>query len=76
MSFETNTLRVITLLDPNEGDMYNDLVDEDAWIFIINNIYNITRHGEDYVTPTIDGEMIWRSVNSYGTDLEYAMERW
>jgi hypothetical protein len=31
---------------------------------IIENIYNITRHREDYINPTVDGEMSWRSVCS------------
>jgi hypothetical protein len=30
MSFETDTLHVIVPLDPNEGDIYNELVNEDA----------------------------------------------
>jgi hypothetical protein len=38
MSFETDTLRVITSLDPNEGDRYNELVDGDARSFVIENI--------------------------------------
>jgi hypothetical protein len=28
MSFETDTLRMTTPLDPNEGDIYNEKVDE------------------------------------------------
>jgi hypothetical protein len=44
MSFETDTLHVITPLDPNEGDRYNEPVDEDAWRSIIENIYKITGH--------------------------------
>jgi hypothetical protein len=42
MSFETYNLHVITSLDPNEGDMYNEPVNEDAHSSIIENIYNIT----------------------------------
>jgi hypothetical protein len=30
MSFETDTLHVIAPLDPNEGDRYNDPMNEDA----------------------------------------------
>jgi hypothetical protein len=76
MSFETDTLRIIAPLDPNEGDIYNDPVNEDAQSSIIENIYNITGHMEDYVNPTVDGELSWRSVCSYDTDSEDAMERW
>jgi hypothetical protein len=30
MSFEIDTLHIIAPLDPNEGDMYNEPVNEDA----------------------------------------------
>jgi hypothetical protein len=30
MSFETNTLHVVVPLNPYKGDIYNELVDEDA----------------------------------------------
>jgi hypothetical protein len=33
-------------------------------------------HREDYVNPTTDGELSWRSVHSYDTDSEDAMDRW
>jgi len=76
MLFETNTLRMITPLYPNEGDRYNELVDEDAWSSIIKNIYNIIGHKEDYINPTAYGELSWQSVKSYDTDSEDSMERW
>jgi hypothetical protein len=50
-------------------------VNEDVQSFVIENIYRITRHMEDYVNPTVYGELIWQSVNSYDTNLEEAMER-
>jgi hypothetical protein len=76
MSFETDTLRMVTPLDPYEGDIYNEPVDEDAWSSTIENIYKITGYREDYINPTTDGELSWRSVKSYDTDSEDAMERW
>ena len=57
ISFDTDTLHVITPLGPNEGDRYNELVDEDAWSSIIENIYKITRCKEYYINPTVDGEL-------------------
>jgi len=57
MSFETDTLRMTTPLDPNEGDIYNEKVDGYVWSSVIENIYNITMCGEYYVNPTKDGEM-------------------
>jgi hypothetical protein len=41
MSFETDTLHIIAPLDPNEGDRYNEPMNEDVEL-IIENIYQIT----------------------------------
>jgi hypothetical protein len=49
---------------------------EDAHKSIIENIYQITGHREDYINPTVDGEIRWRSVKSYDIDSEDVMERW
>jgi hypothetical protein len=57
MSFEMDTLRMTTPRDLNEGDTYNELVDEDAQRFFIEKIYNISMHKEDYINPIIDGEL-------------------
>jgi hypothetical protein len=67
---------VITPLDPNEGDRYNEPVGEDAWTYIIENIYKITRPKEDYVNPLVDGELRWRRMKSYDIDSYDSMERW
>ena len=63
-------------LDPNEGDNYNERVNVDAYRSVIENIYHITGHREDYINPSTDGEMIWRLVKSYDTDSKDSMERW
>jgi hypothetical protein len=39
MSFETNPLWVIVPLYPNEGNIYNELINEDSHSSIIENIY-------------------------------------
>jgi hypothetical protein len=41
MLFKTSTLYMNTPLDTNEWDIHNDMVYEDAWISVIENIYNI-----------------------------------
>jgi hypothetical protein len=63
-------------LDPNEGDMYNENVNEDAQSSTIENLYNIMGCKEDYVNPIAYGELSWRSVLSYDTGSEDSMERW
>jgi hypothetical protein len=69
MSFEIDTLHVVSPLDPYEGYRYNDPINEEAWILVIKNIYKITRCNDDYINPTVDGELSWRSVKSYDTVL-------
>jgi hypothetical protein len=63
-------------LDPNEGDIHNEPINEDEYISIIKKLYNIIWHREDYVNPTFDGELRWRSICSYDTYLEEAMDIW
>jgi len=46
---------MITPLDPNEGDIYNDSINEDEHNFVIENIYNIKGWREYYINPTNDG---------------------
>jgi hypothetical protein len=70
MIFEAENLRVIAPLDPMTGKRYiepsrgND----------INNLYNMTTQMDDYVNPTADGVLSWRSINSCALDLEEGLE--
>jgi hypothetical protein len=63
ISFKTDTQCVISPLYPNEGDWYNESVDEDAQILVIKNIYKIIGNHKYYVNPMMDGELSWRSVS-------------
>jgi hypothetical protein len=76
MSFETNTLCVVTSLFPYDDDWYNDPMDKDAQISGIENIYKIMGCREGYIIPTIDGDLRWRSFKSYDIDSEDSMEKW
>jgi len=76
MSFEMGNLCIIAPSDLTEGGKYNKPVNEKVQSLIIENIYNIIGCKEDYVNPTTDGELSWRSVCSYDMDLEDAMTRW
>jgi hypothetical protein len=64
---------VIAPLDPYEGDIYNEMIDEDVQSSIIENIYNIMGCREYYFNPTTNGELSWRSVKSHDYDLDDAM---
>jgi hypothetical protein len=63
-------------LDPYEGDRYNEPVDEDAQSSIMENIYNIMGHREDYINPIATRELSWRGVKSYDMDSKDSMKRW
>ena len=49
---------------------------EDARSIKIGNIYNVTGRREDYINPMTDGELNWRSICSFDTDSDEALERW
>jgi hypothetical protein len=68
MSFEIDTFHVIVPLDPNDGDKYNEPINEYSQRLIIKNIYNITGCKDNNVNPTADGKLSWRSVYSYDMD--------
>jgi hypothetical protein len=76
MSFETDTMRVVAPLDPYESNRYNEPVNEEVQSSAIENIYKVTGHREDYINPTANRELSWRSVNSYDTNYENALDRW
>jgi hypothetical protein len=76
MSFEIDTLCVIAPLDPNEGDIYNELINEDAQSLIIREYIQHHRMQGGLCESDNDGELSWRSVHSYDTDSEDAMTRW
>jgi hypothetical protein len=68
MTFKLGEYRVIAPLDPSEGDMfvepnYLDLEE-------INQLYITTAREEDYVNPTTDGVLSWRSITSCVLDLD------
>jgi len=54
MLFEIDTFHLVTPLDPYEGDIYNEPMDEYAQSPTIENVYKITRCMEDYTNPTTD----------------------
>lgn len=75
MPFEIDMLCMIAPLYLNESVRYNEIVNEDVQSSIIENIYQITGRREDYINSIIDGELSWRSVKSYNTNSEDAIER-
>ena len=60
MIFELGELNVTTPLDPREVIRYIELAKGNE----IDNLYNMTTRMDDYVNPTTDDALSWRSINS------------
>ena len=72
MTFENQDIRVIALMDPNEGRMYIEPVKDEVvrgW----DHAYNIS---EDYVHPTVDGKFSWCNASSTSSGSDDALENW
>ena len=55
--FEYDDMRVVVPLDPLEGQRYIELVFNEGQGDHIDNIYNVTDLKEDYINPTMDGNL-------------------
>ena len=72
MTFENCDTRVITPLDPREGKRYAKPIKDEVmggW----DNSYNIYK---DYIKPTADVELGWRSISSAYSDYDDVLENW
>ena len=65
---------MISPLDQAEGEQYIEPVNDDVQSGK-KNLYNITSRREDYVNPTTNGELSWRSIYSYDTNSKDALDR-
>ena len=75
MTFEGKRLRVIVPLDPSQGERYTEPI-RDEYQDVLDHIYNITAKEEDYVNPTPEGIMDWKSDSSCMTDSDEVLENW
>jgi hypothetical protein len=64
MIFESGEYKVIVPLDPSEGGRYVEPATKNFITEDINQFYRTTMREEDYVNPTIDGILSWRSISS------------
>jgi hypothetical protein len=71
MIFEGGGLKVTTPLDPTEARRYVEPTRKE-----IDNLYNMTTCMDDYVNPTADGALSWRSISSCASDSEEGLEHW
>jgi hypothetical protein len=76
MEFEGNGLKVIAPIEPNEGRRYTETIREEDRTYKIENIYKLTTRQHDYINPTTDGNLSWRSESACSSNLEEALENW
>jgi hypothetical protein len=76
MMLETDGLRFIAPLDPNEGQRYTEPIREEDRAYELENIYKLIARQQDYINPIADGNLSWRSDNTCSLDSEEALENW
>ena len=64
LSFEDDEMRVVAPIDPLEGQIYVEQVFNKGQCDDLDNIYNVTTLKEDYINPTVDGNLSKRCVSS------------
>jgi hypothetical protein len=76
MKFEGDGLRFIAPLDPDEVHRYTEPIREEDRAYELENIYKLTARQRDYINPTADGNLSWRSDSACSSDSEEALENW
>jgi hypothetical protein len=76
MIFEAGNFRVVAPLDPSDCERYVEPVPDSVLEDDVNQLYRTTAREEDYVNPTADGVLSWRSINSDMSDSDTGVENW
>jgi hypothetical protein len=74
MTFESGDYRVIAPLDPLESERFVEPTCLD--LEEIDQFYRTTAHDADYINPTVDRVLSWRSITSCTTDSDTGLENW
>jgi hypothetical protein len=64
MKFEGNVLNFIAPLDSDEGHIYIEPTKEEDRAYELENIYKLTARQQDYINPTTDENLSWRSESA------------
>ena len=67
-------MSVISPLDPLEGHIYVELLREKHDTRELENIYKMTSSKDDYVSPIVDGNFNWHSINSCASCLDKGLD--
>jgi hypothetical protein len=74
MTFKSGEYRFIAPLDRLEGERFIEPTCLD--LEEIGQLYRTNVHDEDYVNPTADGILSWRSITSCATNSDTSLENW
>jgi hypothetical protein len=74
MKFESREYRVIAPLDPSEDERFVEPTCLD--LEEINQLCQTTMCTEDYINPTVNGVLSWRSITSCASDSYTSLENW
>ena len=69
-------MRAVSPIDPLEGQIYVEPVNSEGQGDYLDHIYNVTSLQSDYINPTADGNLSWRSTSSCTSDSGEALENW
>ena len=76
LSFKDEEMRVVSPIDPHEGQIYVEPIYSEGQGDYLDHINNITSLKDDYINPTADGNLNWRSTSSCTSDSGEALEKW
>jgi hypothetical protein len=77
MTFEAEGIKVVQPLDPYVGPIYiettyNNMEGED-----LDQLYTVTtRTRDNYINPTTNGSVSWRSIQSTAEDSKFPFDSW
>jgi hypothetical protein len=77
MTFEAEGIKVVQPLDPYVGPRYTEPTDNNMEGEDLDQLYTVTTGTRnDYINPTADGSVSWRSIQSADEDSELAFDSW
>jgi hypothetical protein len=77
MTFEAEGIKVAQPLDTYVGTRYTERTDNNMEGEYLDKLYTITAGTiNDYINPTVDGSISWRSIQSANEDLELDFDSW
>jgi hypothetical protein len=77
MTFEVDGIKVVQPLDPYLGSRYTEPIDNNMEGEDLDQLYTvITGTRNDYINPTANGSVSWRSIQSVDEDSELDFDIW